>query len=138
MKVVGHETKAVNLPGGFVAGLIQSAQQQPAIIVVAENGFSVIATIHDVVNGARILKAYLSSHSRRQISENEYIGQLEKMALSLTDPFLFDPFLFGKGVAEVSYPSTWARPQLRLPESCLSMWSLSPTEILPSEETGQQ
>ena len=81
MLVVVHEAKGVNLPSSFLAGLLQGREEMPAIIVVAENGFFVIAAIHDVVNCARILHSYLSSHRSSRISDAADMRQYEKMTL---------------------------------------------------------
>src|SRR5437879_5460341 len=53
MEVVSHEAKRLHLPTGLLAGLIQSLQKTPPIVVIIENLLAPVSTIHQMVNRAR-------------------------------------------------------------------------------------
>lgn len=61
MKVVGHETKAVNLPGGFAAGFGQGRKKQQAIVLVGEDGLFRSNSVEALrkVRRVRIVKSLL-------------------------------------------------------------------------------
>ena len=62
VKVVAHETPCVDLPVGFLASLPEGLQKQLAVFVGAEDRLAMVAAVHDVINGPRILDSELSSH----------------------------------------------------------------------------
>src|SRR5882672_434693 len=49
MKMIGHETKSVDLPAGLVTSLAKSEQKTLAVAVVLEDGFAAVAAIHQVI-----------------------------------------------------------------------------------------
>jgi hypothetical protein len=62
MEVIAHEAIRVNQPIGLQAGLVEGAEEQLVIDIVAEDSFASISSVHDVVNRSRILEAQLASH----------------------------------------------------------------------------
>jgi len=62
VKMVGHEAIAVNLPARFLATFLQSGQETLTVWVVAEDGLTVIPTVHDVVDSTGVLDVHLASH----------------------------------------------------------------------------
>jgi hypothetical protein len=54
MKMIGHQTQGVHLPKGFGAGQAQGFKEKMPVIVVQENRFSTIASIHRVVDRSGI------------------------------------------------------------------------------------
>jgi hypothetical protein len=86
--VIGHQTKAVNLPRGLEAGLLSSAQEELAILAAPKDDFLVITAIHDVVNRPGVMNTHLASHKDqpRQAARAAKVNQ-ENMTICLTDPF---------------------------------------------------
>jgi hypothetical protein len=78
MKMVGHEAKAVNLPAGFRRGFLQGREKPMAVVIIAEDQFTVIASIHHVVDCPWILDAHLPSHMQRRDSSAKVKSQLGK------------------------------------------------------------
>lgn len=62
VKVIAHEAKAVHLPAGLLAALLQAAQELMAVLLIAKDGFLVVAPVHDVIDGPGILDAHLPCH----------------------------------------------------------------------------
>lgn len=63
MKMVWHQAQGMNLPSGFFASLSQRFKEEPAILIIVENGFPAVAAIHDMVYGSRILHSQFSRHA---------------------------------------------------------------------------
>jgi hypothetical protein len=57
MKMIGHETIRMDLPRSLVAGLAEREQKTLAVEVILENGFAVIAAVHEVIEGTGIFDA---------------------------------------------------------------------------------
>jgi len=57
MKVIGHQTKGMHLPGRFSANISERLQERFAILVVAKDVLATIAAAHDMVNRSRKLNA---------------------------------------------------------------------------------
>ena len=55
---------AGHLPLGLGAGLAERLDEPLAIAVVLENGFTAVATIHDMVNRARTLHSKFAGHEK--------------------------------------------------------------------------
>jgi len=49
MVMVRHEDEGMNLPTGSLAGLAQTMQKMLSVLIIAENGFTVIAAAHHMV-----------------------------------------------------------------------------------------
>jgi hypothetical protein len=62
MEVIAHEAIGVNQPIGLQASLVEGAEEQLVIHIVAEDGFASIPSIHDVVNRSGVFEAQLASH----------------------------------------------------------------------------
>jgi hypothetical protein len=45
--MIGHEAEGMDLSRGFLAALIQCGQELLAIVILLENAFLVVATVHD-------------------------------------------------------------------------------------------
>ena len=65
MKVVGHQAIGVELPAGLLARFGQGLEKAEAVMVVVENLFPPIATIHQVIDGARILDSKFARQAVR-------------------------------------------------------------------------
>jgi hypothetical protein len=90
MKVVGHETVAVDLPACFQAALLEGAEKAMAILVVAEDRLTVVASVHNVIDGARILNAEFPNHSLRIANQSSTTVSIEKDHIIIdTFPFRF-------------------------------------------------
>ena len=63
MEMISHETEGVDLPAGLGAGFAQSFEEGAPVVVIAKDGFAMIATAHEMVSGARELNAQRSWHS---------------------------------------------------------------------------
>ena len=88
VKVVRHQTEAVNLPGGLLASLRQRRQEQLAVVIVGEDCLLVVPAVHHVVDRPRVLDAQLPSHKLWvQISSAQVSCQQGNITLSLTDTF---------------------------------------------------
>jgi hypothetical protein len=61
--VVSHQHPGMNLPPTTPADFTQPAQKNISIIIFFENGFTPIATSHDVVASTWILEANRSGHA---------------------------------------------------------------------------
>jgi hypothetical protein len=62
VEVIAHEAIGVNEPIGLDAGLVECAEEQLVINIIAEYGFTAISSIHDVVDRSGVLDAQLTSH----------------------------------------------------------------------------
>jgi hypothetical protein len=62
VKVGGHATEGVNLPGCFLAGFVERLEEAAPVVIAFENGFVAVATIDDVVDRSRKLHAKLKRH----------------------------------------------------------------------------
>jgi hypothetical protein len=62
MEMITHQTPGMDPPTGFFAGLAQGFLKKFPIAILAEDGLSPVASIHDVINGAGILHPQFSSH----------------------------------------------------------------------------
>jgi hypothetical protein len=60
--VIAHEAIGVNEPIGLDAGLVECAEEQLVINIIAEDGFTSISSIHDVVDRSGIFDAQLTGH----------------------------------------------------------------------------
>jgi hypothetical protein len=60
--MITHQAPGVDLPAGFAAGFAQGLEKQLAILIGAKDSFPMVATIHDVVNRARILHPDFPCH----------------------------------------------------------------------------
>ena len=69
MKVIGHETKTVDLPVGFLATLLERGKKVLAVLIAIEDAFPMVTTTHEVVNGSGILDAQLSGHCAEDNTE---------------------------------------------------------------------
>jgi hypothetical protein len=75
VKVIGHQTKAVNLPACLLAGLLQRANETAAIGILDEDGFLAVAAVHHVVNRARVLNPEFARHGSVRISTSTELLQ---------------------------------------------------------------
>lgn len=67
MKMVGHQTEAVDLPARLLASFGRAEEEALVVLVVAEDPFLAIAAIHAVVSHTGVLKAQLPRHSDSEI-----------------------------------------------------------------------
>ena len=65
MKMIAHEAPGVELPAGFFAGFTEGIEEAVAILVVVEDGFTPVPTIHQVIDGSGKLNAQRSRHELR-------------------------------------------------------------------------
>jgi hypothetical protein len=72
--MIGHEAEGMHLPGGFGAGFAEGLEEQLAVAVVLEDGFTAVAAVHDVVKGAGILDAELAGHEVWIAEDPKYIN----------------------------------------------------------------
>ena len=86
VKMIAHETIRVNLPIGFGANLGERGEKFVVIKVVAEDGFAAVATVHDVINCARIFDAQRTGHDPTLLSSRVGVNSKER---PLSDPFPF-------------------------------------------------
>jgi hypothetical protein len=63
MEMMAHEAIRVDQPIGLHAGLVEGAEEQLVIHIVAEDGFASIPSIHDVVDRSGVLEPQLTSHT---------------------------------------------------------------------------
>jgi hypothetical protein len=63
--MIAHQAKAVDLPIRSGAGLVQSPQEQLAILVTAKDHLLVVTAVHHVVNRSGILDTQFASHAGR-------------------------------------------------------------------------
>ena len=70
----------MQLPVGFGAGFGEGIQEELAVLIGAEDVFSVVATVHDVIDRARVVDAEFSGHAGRV--EGAY-----DLSILRTDPF---------------------------------------------------
>jgi hypothetical protein len=47
----------MNLPGGFLAGLLHCLEKEETVFVIVEDGFTAVTTAHDMIDGSWILNA---------------------------------------------------------------------------------
>jgi hypothetical protein len=71
MKVVGHQAIGVQLPAGLLARFGQSLEKAEAVMVVVENLFPPIATIHQVIDGARIPHSEFAPHGAKSVRKGQ-------------------------------------------------------------------
>ncbi len=64
VEVIAHQTPGMDLPVGLFTGLPERFQEQLTILVGAEDRLAVVAAIHDVIDGTRILDSEFSGHVR--------------------------------------------------------------------------
>ena len=62
MKMIAHETIRMNLPIGLGASLGERDEKLFVIEIVAKDGFTMVATIHDVIDRAGIFDAQRTGH----------------------------------------------------------------------------
>ena len=55
MKMIGHETPAMNLPAGLPANFAQGFEEAEPVLIIAEDDFTAVSAIEDVVNGSWVL-----------------------------------------------------------------------------------
>jgi len=60
--MIVHETKSVNLPIGLATSLGERGQKAFVVGVIAEDGFTTVASIHNVVDRAGVFDALCSRH----------------------------------------------------------------------------
>ena len=53
VKMIGHQTIGMHLPGGLTTGFGQGLEEALSIFVVAEDGIAAVAAVHDVVHPVR-------------------------------------------------------------------------------------
>ena len=85
MKMVGHQAEGMHLPGGFFTSFGQGVHKKRSILVGAENGLPPVATVHNMIDGARIFDTKFSGHSRESVSSTT--KRQPNMSLCGTDPF---------------------------------------------------
>ena len=74
--MVGHQAIGVHLPAGLLA------RKAEAVMVVLENVVAPIATIHQVIDGARILDSKFARQAVR-------VPKSAKVSIVMTDPLFF-------------------------------------------------
>ena len=57
VKVIHHQAVGVDLPAGLAASFAQRVQKALAVLVVLKDRIPAVASIHDVVDGARVLNS---------------------------------------------------------------------------------
>lgn len=62
MKMVSHQAIGMDLPLGFPTSFAQGIQELQPVLIIQENVFSPIPTIHHVVNRPLIFQSQLSRH----------------------------------------------------------------------------
>ena len=105
MKVVGHQAIGVELPAGLLARFGQGLEKAEAVMVVVENLFPPIATIHQVIDGAGIL-------------DSEFTRQAVRVPKSAKVPIVMTPYLLvTQELGPGSLASAHAKPFGRLDNS---------------------
>ena len=59
--MIAHQAIGVDLSVGFSTGLTEGVQKADPVLVIDENVLALVAAVHHVVHGTRILDAELSS-----------------------------------------------------------------------------
>src|SRR4026209_1667715 len=62
VKMIAHQTIGMDLPAGFLARLAQCFEEAVAVLIIAKDRFSPVATIHQVVDGTWKLNSQWSWH----------------------------------------------------------------------------
>jgi hypothetical protein len=62
MKVIGHQTKGMDLPAGFAAGFPQRLDEPLPILLIPEYRFAPVAPVHYVINRTGIFHSELAGH----------------------------------------------------------------------------
>jgi hypothetical protein len=62
MKVIAHQTIGVNLPLSLGTSLAQGLNEPKPILLIGKDGFLMVPSIHDVVDGSRILHSNFACH----------------------------------------------------------------------------
>ena len=60
MKMIRHQTPGMDLPPSFLAGFSQRAQKAATVLVIFEDRFTAISTVHHMINRARVFYTQLS------------------------------------------------------------------------------
>jgi len=84
--MIAHEAIGVHLPSRLVTSFSESFEEGPAVGIIQENGFLVIATVHDMVNVAWILRPNLSGHELK--SRSGAVERKRNVETWRTDPFM--------------------------------------------------
>ncbi len=63
VKVIAHQAPSIDLPAGFLAGLLQGTEKYFPILVILENRLPPVAMAHQVINGPGKLDGQRSGHS---------------------------------------------------------------------------
>jgi len=84
MKMIPHQTVGMHLPARLEARLPESVQKTLMILIVFENGFPPITTVHDMIDRSRIFHPQFAGHARlpAQRKDATYFS-----TIAGTDPF---------------------------------------------------
>jgi hypothetical protein len=78
MKMISHETQGVELPASLLTSFAESPEETAPILVIFEDRFAVVATTHEMIDGAGELHAQRARHSgAEKISGSRYCQLLE-------------------------------------------------------------
>jgi hypothetical protein len=64
VEVIGHQAEGMDLPAGLATRLVQGGEETLAILVAAEDVFTPVAPVHQVIDGAGVLHSELAGHGR--------------------------------------------------------------------------
>ena len=85
MKVIAHQAPGVDLPVGLPTGLAEGLKKKLAVFGGAEDGFAMVATVHDVIDGTRILNSEFSRHDQ-QVRGKGALPSRALLTILRTDP----------------------------------------------------
>ncbi len=78
VKVVAHETIGVHLPTGLLTGLAQGLEEPVPVLIVVEDLLAAVATVHQVVDGSRILHSKLARHRWQRAREGQNVNSYDR------------------------------------------------------------